>query len=123
MMNSAFLKKLRQWIAAGEVYRFYISTPWRKVREETLRHYHYECQNCKAQSPSKLTRATMVHHVRPVLAYPQYALDMFVFDGKTGEKLPQLVPLCHACHELMHDRGFPGNAEPETAAEPYPERW
>lgn len=115
-MTAQFLKWLKGLIAAGNVQPFYTSAPWRRARAEAIKHYHGECQRCRSQSPSVLTPATMVHHVKPVKAYPQYALDLFIIDEKTGKKQAQLIPLCHDCHAAVESASA-------AAEEQYPERW
>lgn len=115
-MTSEFLAWLNKLIRDGNVQPFYTSAEWRHSRAKALKHYHGECQRCKSKTPSVLTAATMVHHVKPVKRYPQYALDMFVFNPQSGEYEPQLIPLCHDCHAAV---------ESKVAAlqEQYPERW
>lgn len=56
-----------------------------------MKYYHGECQRCKHEkTPSVLTPATMVHHVKPVKKYPQYALSLFVLMHKQGKKMLNL---------------------------------
>lgn len=116
-MTDEFYKWLLELIKTGDLHNFYISTPWRKARLAALEFYHFECQRCKNEkTPSELTPATMVHHVKPVKKYPQYALSLFIYDKKTGKKVPQLIPLCHNCHAAAEKKQANENQK-------YPERW
>ncbi len=103
-------------IASGDTQPFYTSAPWRKARAKAIKYYHGECQRCRSKSPSLLTPATMVHHVKAVKTHPQYALDLFIIDEKTGQKQAQLLPLCHDCHAAVESASA-------AAEELYPERW
>lgn len=116
-MTSDFLRWLVGLIRSGDVHPFYISTEWRKARAGAIKYYHGECQRCKHEKvPSVLTPATMVHHVKSVKKYPQFALSLFVFNSETGEKEAQLLPLCDACHAAVESKSA-------KAQESYPERW
>ena len=116
-MTTEFLKWLNSLIRSGDLHPFYISTEWRKSRTAAMKYYHGECQRCKNdKTPSILTPATMVHHVKSVKKYPQYALSLFVFNPKTGQKEAQLLPLCDACHAAVESKSGKANEE-------YPERW
>lgn len=78
---------------------FYRSHKWKKKREEVLELYHHECQRCKERG--KLTKATTVHHEKPLKDYPELAFEIFLEDGT-----PQLIPLCFDCHEAIeYERG------------------
>lgn len=116
-MTSEFLRWLVGLIRSGDVHPFYISTEWRRSRAKAMKYYHGECQRCKHEkTPSVLTLATMVHHVKPVKKYPQYALSLFVFNAQTGKKEAQLIPLCNDCHAAVESKTM-------KATEGYPERW
>ena len=71
--------------------KFYKSSKWRKKRESILRRDNYMCQECKRYG--KTTPAQTVHHIYPLERYPGLALVS-----------ANLVSLCDACHEKMHDR-------------------
>ena len=115
-MTSEFLRWLTGLIRSGDIHAFYISSEWRKARAKAIKYYHGECQRCKSKTPSVLTPATMVHHIKPVKKYPQYALSLFVFNTQTGKKEQQLLPLCNDCHAAVESKTAKVN-------EDYPERW
>lgn len=96
------VEQIRKMIEAGYVFDFYNDRYWRKLSKKIIRENHGECQLCRAEH--RLTRATLVHHVlhlkdRPDLAYSRTYTD------DTGEHM-QLMPLCHDCHERIHERGI-----------------
>lgn len=64
---------------------FYHSAKWKKVRAQAISRAHGLCQDCLARGI--ITKADMVHHVKPLREYPEHALD-----------LDNLKPLCNACH-------------------------
>lgn len=64
---------------------FYHSAVWKKVRAQAIARAHGLCQDCLARGI--MTKADMVHHVKPLREYPEHALD-----------LNNLRPLCNACH-------------------------
>ena len=68
-----------QWIIEGRVDKFYKSRLWTNCRKKALERDHYECQT--------------VHHIKEIRDYPHLALE-----------LDNLMSLCRACHERIHDR-------------------
>lgn len=60
-------------------------------RIQALRRDKYLCQNCLRYG--KRVDASHVHHIWPLDMFPQWAL-----------KLWNLISLCEACHNKMHDR-------------------
>ncbi|MCD8384619.1 MAG: HNH endonuclease [Clostridiales bacterium] len=116
---------LRRWIPAlaaeGKLYRFYKSPEFRQLRADVLRAAHWECEDCRARSPSAIRPAVTVHHDRPVRQYPELALSWYWVD-EHGQKHKQLWALCEDCHNRRHDRFGYGNGKPP---EPplTPERW
>lgn len=98
MSLSAYIRGL---IDDDNIVKFYKSREWRELRDEVLRENYYECQECLKQG--KYTTATMVHHVQEVRKRPDLALSKTYVDGR-GEVHKQLVPLCIACHERVHDK-------------------
>lgn len=88
-------------IRARGVSVFYTGRAWRKVRKKVLVLYNYECQDCKRAG--KYSRATVVHHARPVKLYPNMALDAYYTDSD-GVARPNLIPLCWTCHERREGR-------------------
>lgn len=72
---------------------FYSSREWREIRRFVRDRDHNECVQCKKKGI--VTIADVVHHKKEVEYFPELAL--------TPENLESL---CHACHELEHDK-FP----------------
>lgn len=85
-------EQIRQLIAEGRLEEFYNSKGWRKRSRRIIKAYHNECQMCKAEH--RLTRATLAHHVKHLRDYPELAYEP-----------SNLLPLCHDCHERIHERG------------------
>lgn len=74
-----------------QVNRFYKSSKWKRKRETILRRDEYQCRQCRRYG--KTTAANTVHHIYPLEQYPEFALVS-----------QNLISLCNACHEQMHDR-------------------
>jgi 5-methylcytosine-specific restriction endonuclease McrA len=70
---------------------FYKSARWKNKREKIMRRDQYLCQECKRYG--RTTAAQTVHHIHPLEQYPELALVS-----------ANLVSLCSACHDAMHDR-------------------
>ncbi len=70
---------------------FYHTPAWRKARRLTLQRDHYLCQHCLRNK--KITKATEVHHSKPIDTHPELALE-----------LNNLVSLCWRCHEATKPR-------------------
>lgn len=85
-------EEIRRLAADGRLYEFYNSKTWRRIAHKVIRAAHYECQLCKAEH--KLSRATVAHHVKHLREFPELAYD---------ER--NLMPLCHDCHDKVHERG------------------
>lgn len=71
---------------------FYRSRAWRSVRLVALQRDHYLCQNCLRKK--RFTRATEVHHIRPLEDFPELGLEV-----------SNLLSLCWRCHEETKDHG------------------
>jgi len=71
--------------------RLYKTKRWERKRAAVLRRDEYLCQECKRYG--KTVQANTVHHIYPLEDYPELAL--------VGDNL---ISLCNACHERMHDR-------------------
>lgn len=69
----------------------YKSKQWKALRQKILKRDKYICQYFKRYG--KRVPATMVHHIYPADAYPEYAF-----------KPSNLISLSNDAHELMHDR-------------------
>lgn len=64
---------------------------WAAKREVILRRDRYQCRECRRYG--RFTDACVVHHAYPVEEFPEYAWSNW-----------NLVSLCPACHNAMHDR-------------------
>ena len=93
---------IRGLIAMDKVALFYLTDDWKELRQDVLEFFHYECQECLKKG--NYTRADCVHHVNEVIQHPELALSRWYISPITGEKEPNLVPLCNACHNKVHDK-------------------
>lgn len=82
----AWINKL---IDEDELWKFYKSKEFMKLRKEVLRENHFECLECKRKG--LITKATTVHHIKHVREFPHLALDK-----------DNLLPVCKACHSSLH---------------------
>jgi len=105
---------VRELINKNNIHAFYTSNAWIKLRDQVLKEYKYECQRCKEKGFYK--KATHVHHVQYVKKHPELALSRtYIYQGK---EYINLVPLCHHCHEEIHNYRQKEKKEPLTK-----ERW
>lgn len=72
---------------------FYLSKPWRKIREAALCRDNYLCQIC-LKKRGRIRTAVIVHHVLPIETHPEKALV-----------LENLQSLCMPCHNRVHGYG------------------
>lgn len=102
---------IRELIEKDELWKFYKSRQWIRLKESVLKAAHYECQECRAQG--KITRydidsegnkrlLSTVHHVMHVRDHPELALSRTYKDMETGEVKQNLIPVCKACHNKLH---------------------
>lgn len=103
-MRVPFDRSLAQWIreleSQDKLYTFYNSPEWKRLRAQVLAEAHHECQECIKHG--RYTRATTVHHINEVKVRPDLALSRWY---KVGDEMrPNLVALCHRCHDDAHDR-------------------
>ncbi len=96
-MTAAFLKWLRERIAAGDAHAFYCTGEWKRKRDDVFKIDKNECQLCKARG--KYRRAELVHHVNHLRARPDLALDIYYVDND-GARQRQLLSVCKKCHEV-----------------------
>ena len=89
---------VRQLIDEDRKHDFYVSSEWLKLRDEVLKEYKNECQNCKLKG--KYVRATIVHHVKHIDKYPELALSK-TYITENGKEQVQLKPVCKECHEYV----------------------
>lgn len=109
-MNNNDLKEwINELIEKDELWRFYKSREFMRLREEVLREQHYECQICRAKG--KITKATVVHHVKHVRDYPELALSKYYID-EYGNKQRNLIGVCSPCHNRVHtEKGEKGKCK------------
>ena len=105
---------IRKLIDEGRLHEFYKSKQWLHLREEVLKEFKYECQDCKSKGFYK--KADTVHHVQFVIKHPRLALSKFY--EYAGKIYRNLIPLCHNCHELRHEYRQKDKPKPLTE-----ERW
>ena len=86
------------FIESGELWKFYTSRAWRRLRREVLSDFNHECQDCKAEG--FYTRAVIVHHEKPVRDYPLLCMSKYFIED--GNQKRNLTPLCVRHHELRH---------------------
>lgn len=91
---------------------FYNSWEWRKLSKKVIKSGNFECAECKKLG--KVTPAVLTHHMNELKDRPDLAYCL-TYTDENGEVKPQLVPLCHDCHERIHQRGiYAGESEKET---------
>ena len=102
---------IRELIEKDELWKFYKSRQWIRLKESVLKAAHYECAECRSQG--KITRydidsegnkrlLSTVHHVMHVRDHPELALSRTYKDMETGEVKQNLIPVCKACHNRLH---------------------
>ncbi len=96
---------VRSMMAAGRLGDLYRSQRWKVLRKRILAKYKHECQHCKERG--RYRQADTVHHDRFVDKYPELALSEFYID-EHGEQKPNLIAVCHDCHEKIHGYRTPG---------------
>ncbi len=107
---------IQRLIDADEVEKFYQTDEWKELKEEVLRYYHNECQEClklgrlttseRWIEEGKVKTARLhVHHVNELRDHPELALSRWYIDEK-GQRLPNLIPLCKTCHNNKHPDRF-----------------
>lgn len=69
----------------------YKSRRWLAKRKAVLRRDRYQCRECRRFGIA--SDASVVHHAYPADDYPEYAWEDW-----------NLISLCSACHNAMHDR-------------------
>lgn len=94
----AYIQKL---IEIDKIERFYYTDDWKELRQSVLDDCHNECQECLKKG--NYTRADCVHHVNEVKIRPDLALSRWFVDDH-GNTLPNLIPLCNMCHNIIHEK-------------------
>lgn len=99
--------KLASWIrelmSEHRLYMFYKSPEWKALRQRVLDEQHYECEDCRAKSPSVITPAVTVHHEKEVKSFPELALS-YQYTDPAGQQRRNLFALCEDCHNKRHGR-------------------
>ena len=86
---------IRELIRTNKLYQFYKSKQWLKLRQQVVREAHNECVLCKRKGI--IRPVDEVHHVQYVRSHPELALSRtYIYNGVEH---PNLLPLCHRCHE------------------------
>lgn len=106
---------IQRLIDADEVEKFYQTDDWRELKESVLEAFHNECQECLKHGvvktfdicidkDGKERRAKLqVHHVNELRDRPDLALSRWYTDAR-GQRLPNLIPLCKTCHNIVHEK-------------------
>ena len=102
---------IRDLIKTNELWKFYKTKEWIRLKKAILKEHHYECAECRKHGI--ITRydidkdgnkklISTVHHVCHVKQRPDLALSRTYKDYVTGEELPNLIPVCKSCHNKLH---------------------
>ena len=104
MSNTEWIREL---IDRDELWKFYKSKEWIRLKRSILKEHHYEGSECKKHGV--ITRyddggriLSTVHHVCHVRDHPELALSRWYKDYETGEMKENLIPVCKACHNKLH---------------------
>lgn len=95
------IAQIKEFIKNDRLDIFYNNGSWRRLSKAVIREQHSECQICR--SKGIYSKATVVHHVKPIKMFPQYAYTRYVTDD-SGNKQIQLLALCRNCHEEIEGR-------------------
>ena len=117
-------KIIRELIDKDELWRFYKSKEWIRLKNKILKENHYECAECRKHGV--ITRhddggrlLSTVHHVCHVRDHPELALSEWYKDYETGKLERNLIPVCKACHNKLH----PEKIKKNRSAFMNEERW
>lgn len=132
VMDMVTTEQIREWIKAGELWRFYKTSEWMKLKRKILKENHFECAECRKLG--KVTRwdldkdgvkhtLSTVHHVMRVRDHPELALSRTYRDRETGEEKVNLVPVCKSCHNRLHPEKIASRTEKDPDAYTNEERW
>ena len=104
------IDEIRTLIQTNELWRFYKSKEWIRLKTQILKASHYECAECRrhgiitrydiSDDGTKRLLST-VHHVCHVRDHPELALSRYYKDYETGEMKENLIPVCKACHNSV----------------------
>lgn len=102
---------IRQLIKEDQLWKFYKSKEWIRLKNQVLKSEHYECTECKKHGiitrydvgeDGKKRLLSTVHHVCHVKDHPELALSLWYKDYETGKDEKNLIPVCKACHNRLH---------------------
>lgn len=121
---------IRELIKTNELWKFYKTKEWIRLKKAILKEHHYECAECRKHGI--ITRydidkdgnkklISTVHHVCHVKQRPDLALSRTYKDYVTGEELPNLIPVCKACHNYLHPEKLKRPVSPDKFINE--ERW
>jgi len=128
MIENDLVKWINELIRDGELWKFYKSEEWIRLKSRVLTEQHHECQICKRSGivtrydegqDGKRKLISTVHHVNHVRAHPDLALSRY-YTGRDGEWRDNLIAICKKCHNRIHDRTFAKAKKPGYTNE---ERW
>lgn len=119
-VNVNLVSYIHELIDTDKLYKFYKSANWIELKNDVLYELHNECQECLKRG--KYTRAECVHHVNEVRVRPDLALSKYYKD-KDGIEQRNLLPLCNACHNQVHDKFDKWNKEQGKEKFTNEERW
>ena len=100
--NMFTTEQIRKLIRNGNESEFYNDRYWRQLSKDVIKEHHGECIMCRYAH--RMRAATLVHHVRHLKEYPELAYSRTY--TAEGVQHMQLMPLCHDCHERIHNRGI-----------------
>lgn len=101
---------IRGLIEAGELWKFYKTKEWRRLKESVLKAAHYECAECRSRGiitrydtgeDGTRRRLSTVHHVMHVRDHPELAMSR-TYRGPDGKIHANLIPVCKSCHNRLH---------------------
>ena len=104
-------KWIKELIKNNELWKFYKTKEWIRLKKSILREHHYECAECRKNGiitrydinkDGERKLISTVHHVCHVRQRTDLALSRTYKDYVTGEELPNLIPVCKACHNKLH---------------------
>lgn len=98
---------IRQLMDEDELWKFYKCKDWIRLKTQVLKDNHYECSECKKHGKIKRyddngKLISTVHHVCHVRDHPELAMSRTYKDYSTGEIKLNLIPVCKACHNILH---------------------
>ena len=124
-------QQIRELIDKGELWRFYKSPEWIKLKRRILKENHFECAECKKlgivtrwdvdQHGVKHMLST-VHHIMHVRDHPELAMAR-TYRGRDGKDHINLVPVCKACHNRLHPEKVAARNSTQEGKFTNAERW